>query len=98
MKDVSFHPAFHTPRYRYCLFVDDLCIESVTFQDMNNYWPVVKLLNKEWGPLPVSERTCNIYPGFEDGETEYDEEDVDWMYMNIGSDPFNEKPIYGEIS
>jgi valyl-tRNA synthetase len=66
-------------RYNFCLFVDDICIESL---DEMRY-PVVKLLWGQWGPLKPHERNYVIHPEYEDGETDEDDEDVGWTYMSV---------------
>lgn len=45
----------------------------------------MKLLCKDWAdPLSPEERkNAVVHPGFHDGVTEYDEEDVGWMYMPV---------------
>ncbi|KAL2130078.1 hypothetical protein VTI74DRAFT_6916 [Chaetomium olivicolor] len=74
--------ATSTPRYEYCLFVDDICLESVDHPGIDS--PVVKLLCKNWeSPFPLEERNYTVPAPFHDGATEYDEEDVGWMYMPL---------------
>lgn len=66
-------------RYKFCLFVDDICLESLDQKGSN--WPVVKVLEKNWGPLPADQRQYKIHPDYHDGETDQEEEEVGWMYM-----------------
>lgn len=68
-------------RWNFCLFVDDICLESLDHM----FFPVVKLLYKQWGRLEPHERTYEVHPSWEDGVTDIDEEDVGWMYMDICS-------------
>ncbi|KAG6064411.1 hypothetical protein E4U32_000236 [Claviceps aff. humidiphila group G2b] len=83
-----------TPRYKYCLYVDDLCIESLDQDDVD--CPVVKILDKDWEPytpeeikeLEESEGLGVIGDGttpapFLDGLTDDLKEDVGWMYMPV---------------
>ncbi|EFY96769.2 hypothetical protein X797_009163 [Metarhizium robertsii] len=80
--DVDWSHATSTPRYEYCLFVDDVCLESVDHAGVNS--PVVKLLRKNWeSPFPPQERNYTVPAPFHDGATEYHEEDVGWMYMPL---------------
>lgn len=46
---------------------------------------MVKLLCKDWkDPLSSEVRqSAVVHPRFHDGVTEYDEEDVGWMYMPV---------------
>ncbi|GIC86850.1 uncharacterized protein Aud_003226 [Aspergillus udagawae] len=66
-------------RYNFCLFVDDICIESLDEMSC----PVVKLLWGQWGPLKPHERNYAVHPEYEDGETDEDDEDVGWTYMSV---------------
>ncbi|KAF9888673.1 hypothetical protein FE257_008431 [Aspergillus nanangensis] len=66
-------------RYNFCLFVDELCLESL--REMRS--PVVKLLWKQWGQLQEHERTYSVNPEWHDGSTDEEEEDVGWMYMSV---------------
>jgi hypothetical protein len=66
-------------RYNFCLFVDDICLESL--DEMT--FPVVKLLWAQWGHLEPHERNYTVHPDYDDGETDEDEEDVGWMYMSV---------------
>ncbi|KAG5915597.1 hypothetical protein E4U61_004446 [Claviceps capensis] len=81
-----------TPRYKYCLYVDDLCIESLDQDGV----PVVKILDKAWEPytpeelkeLEESEDLGAMADGstpapFHDGFTDDWEEDVGWIYMPV---------------
>lgn len=80
--DVDWHYATSTPRYKYCLFADDLCLESVDHP--GSHRPAVKLLCKDWeSPYLPEERNYSVPAPFHDGATEYDEEDVGWMYMPL---------------
>ncbi|KAG6285675.1 hypothetical protein E4U09_007192 [Claviceps aff. purpurea] len=44
---------YMTPRYKYCLYVDDLCIESMDQDGV--HVPVVKILDKAWEPYMPEE-------------------------------------------
>ncbi|KAI0200143.1 hypothetical protein F4808DRAFT_470572 [Astrocystis sublimbata] len=91
--DLSWIYATTTPRYVYCLFVDDICLESVDYPSIDS--PVVKLLWKDWeSPWPVQERNYTTPAPFHDGGTEYDEEDVGWMYMPV-HDYFDKYDLLG---
>ncbi|KAG6137227.1 hypothetical protein E4U12_000752 [Claviceps purpurea] len=83
-----------TPRYKYCLYVDDFCIESLDQDDAN--CPVVKILDKDWEPytpeeLKYFEETEGLgvigdgtTPApFLDGLTDDLKEDVGWMYTPV---------------
>ncbi|KAG6072088.1 hypothetical protein E4U15_007113 [Claviceps sp. LM218 group G6] len=85
-----------TPRYKYCLYVDDLCIESLD-QDHADC-PVVKILHRDWEPYTpeqlreIEETEGLVVTGdgnppapFLDGLTDDWEEDVGWMYMPVMS-------------
>ncbi|KAG6033325.1 hypothetical protein E4U19_006662 [Claviceps sp. Clav32 group G5] len=85
---------YMTPRYKYCLYVDDLCIESLD-QDHADC-PVVKILDKDWEPytpeqikeIEEAEGLGIVGDGttpapFLDGLTDDWEEDVGWMYMPV---------------
>lgn len=67
-------------RYNYCLFVDDICLESLEHM----MEPVLKLLERQWGHLEPAERGYIIHPEWEDGQTDEEEEDVGWTYMTVG--------------
>lgn len=74
--------ATSTPRYKYCLFADDICLESV--DQPGHDMPTVKILCKDWeSPYLPEERNYTVPAPFHDGATEYDEEDVGWMYMPV---------------
>ncbi|KAG6039142.1 hypothetical protein E4U41_003158 [Claviceps citrina] len=74
--------AMTAPRYEYCLFVDDICLESLEHPGVDT--PVVKLLHKNWeSPYPPHKRNYTIHPPYHDGATRYEEEDVGWMYMPL---------------
>ncbi|KAI8949279.1 putative muramidase [Xylaria longipes] len=81
VEDLELTGATSCPRYECCVLIDDLCLESLDYPNMNS--PVVKLVWRRWGPLDQDERQAPIYPGFHDGQTEYYEEDVGWMYMPV---------------
>ena len=66
-------------RYDFCLFVDDICLESLDHMDP----PVVKILRRDWGHLVPEKRGYAVYPGFEDGRTAEHCEDVGWMYIDL---------------
>ncbi|KAM5438562.1 hypothetical protein MferCBS31731_004853 [Microsporum ferrugineum] len=65
-------------RYNFCLF-DDICLESVDHMDL----PVVELLAKHFGARDPAERDYIIHPDYEDGETDNEEEDAGWMYLEV---------------
>jgi valyl-tRNA synthetase len=69
------------PRYNFCLFIDEICLESLDYMSM----PVVKVLCRFSGVRGENEREYTVYPGYEDGETEEEEEeeDVGWMYREV---------------
>ncbi|KAF3898090.1 hypothetical protein GTR04_0210 [Trichophyton interdigitale] len=64
-------------RYNFCLFIDDICLESM--EHMRR--PVVKMLAKNFGARKPEDRNYAVYPGWEDGETEEGDEEVGWMYI-----------------
>ncbi|KLJ12566.1 hypothetical protein EMPG_12394 [Blastomyces silverae] len=66
-------------RYNFCLFVDDISLESMKHMPE----PVIKLLCREWGPLPVQEGEYTVHPDFEDGKTADEKEDVGWRYIYV---------------
>ncbi|KAG6116884.1 hypothetical protein E4U13_001562 [Claviceps humidiphila] len=83
-----------TPRYQVCLYVDDLCIESLD-QDHADC-PVVKILDKDWVPyspeeIKIIKETEGLADDattpapFHDGLTDDWEENVGWMYMPVAS-------------
>jgi hypothetical protein len=62
--------------------VDDLCLESADHLGVTS--PVVKLLRKNWeSPFLPQERDYAVQVPFHDDFTEYEEEDVGWMYMPL---------------
>ncbi|KAG6086885.1 hypothetical protein E4U15_000401 [Claviceps sp. LM218 group G6] len=84
-----------TPRYKYCLYVDDECIESLNEDDGDCL--VVKMLEKTWEPytreeIEELERNGIGYlnldgttlPRFPHGLTNNTEENLGWMYMPVG--------------
>ncbi|KAK6214590.1 hypothetical protein LQW54_004312 [Pestalotiopsis sp. IQ-011] len=73
--------ASSTARYEFCLFVDNICLESLVHRSYHG--PVVKVLNKDWGNLTLEERKYKIHPDFHDGETDDESEEVGWMYLPI---------------
>lgn len=75
------HLAEHGTRYNYCLFVDDICLESVEHMR----YPVVKILERQFGHLALEKRGFTVHPEWEDGETDDPDEDVGWMYMHVDS-------------
>lgn len=80
--DVSHLSVDTTPRYNYCLIVDEICLESASHPE--GLGPVVKLVCRDWeSPWSSEERLQGVQEPFHDGITEYDEEDVGWMYMPI---------------
>ncbi|KAG6116883.1 hypothetical protein E4U13_001561 [Claviceps humidiphila] len=91
LDDITYkHLADMTPRYKYCLYVDDLCIESLDQDEDDSKCPVVKILNKDWEPYTLEEikELGTIYNGttpapFLDGFTNDLAEDVGWMYMPV---------------
>ena len=66
-------------RYDFCLFVDDICLESLDHMDP----PVVKMLRRNWGHLAPEKRGYTVHPDFEDGRTGDDWEEVGWMYIDL---------------
>ncbi|EEQ34604.1 conserved hypothetical protein [Microsporum canis CBS 113480] len=66
-------------RHNFCLFVDDICLESL--KHMSD--PVIKLLGKKFGVREPGDRDYIVYPGWEDGDTDCEEEDVGWIYIEI---------------
>ncbi|UKZ70680.1 uncharacterized protein TrAtP1_011653 [Trichoderma atroviride] len=80
--DIDWLRATSTPRYEYCLFADDICLESVDQPGLD--LPVVKILWKDWeSPWSPEEMSRPVPAPFHDGVTEYWEEDVGWMYMPL---------------
>ncbi|KAJ5523810.1 hypothetical protein N7494_010460 [Penicillium frequentans] len=76
---------FLSPRYNFCLFVDDFCLDSLEFFENSSSGPVVKILSKPWGNLTLQEREYKIHPEWHDGETDDEFEMVGWMYTPIHS-------------
>ncbi|EFQ97702.1 hypothetical protein MGYG_00741 [Nannizzia gypsea CBS 118893] len=66
-------------RYNFCLFADDICLESIEHMKA----PVIKLLARDFGVRGPAERDYIIHPDYEDGETDNEEEDVGWMYLEV---------------
>lgn len=82
ISDVSYLSVDITPRYKYCLVVDEICLESVEHPE--GLGPVVKLVCRDWEcPWSPEEKRQGVQPPFHDGITEYDDEDVGWMYMPL---------------
>ncbi|KAK4871129.1 hypothetical protein LT330_000366 [Penicillium expansum] len=79
------HQYFLGPRYNFCLFVDDFCLESLELFEKALCGPIVKILSKPWGNLTPQERNYKIHPEWHDGETDEEYEMVGWMYMPIHS-------------
>lgn len=72
------------PRYKYCLVVDEICLESV--EQPRAVFPVVKLLYRDWeNEWSSEERLQGVQPPFHDGITDSIDEDVGWMYMWLSS-------------
>ncbi|KOS43014.1 hypothetical protein ACN38_g6088 [Penicillium nordicum] len=76
---------FLGPRYNFCLFVDDFCLESLELFKNSLCGPVVKILSKPWGNLTPQEREYKKHPEWHDGETDDELEMVGWMYIPIHS-------------
>lgn len=97
-QDVDWRLASETPRYEYCLFVDDFCIES--WDPDSTRLPVVKLLRKDWEPeSPTSsprEEEQEPPSPFYDGFTDNDEEDVGWMFLSV-DDYVEQYELLGEM-
>ena len=72
-----------TPRRFCCLFVDEICLESLEFPFPRER-PAVKLVVRDWenGWSP-EERLQEISSPWHDGITDCMEEDVGWMYMSV---------------
>jgi hypothetical protein len=64
------------PRWGFCFLVDDICLRSLNRAD--GFGDVVKMVNLRFH----GGRCENIAEGWEDGETDDDQEDVGWMYVN----------------
>ncbi|KAM0523146.1 hypothetical protein ACHAPE_001638 [Trichoderma viride] len=88
--------ATSTPRYEYCLFADDICLESM---DQSGYdMPVVKILPRDWeSSLSPEEMSQPVPAPYHDGVTEYWEEDVGWMYMPL-NDYMDKYDLLGRVS
>ncbi|KAL2837238.1 hypothetical protein BJY01DRAFT_221173 [Aspergillus pseudoustus] len=69
-------------RYNFCLFVDDICLESLDHMSC----PVVKVLCRFSGARGPDERDYIVHPEYEDGETDDEEENVGWMYTSVVDD------------
>ncbi|KAK7928369.1 hypothetical protein PG985_005367 [Apiospora marii] len=86
-----YSPEYHRPRYRYCLVVDDLCLESFdqVKDEYDRLFPAVKLLSLQWwGPTIDEEEVVDGEVGPESHPTDEDVEwwfhqDVGWMYMSV---------------
>ncbi|KAK1244021.1 hypothetical protein MKX08_002159 [Trichoderma sp. CBMAI-0020] len=86
--DIGWHYATSTPRYQYCLFADDICLESM--DQPGFHMPVVKILCKDWeSPWSPEEMSRPVPAPFHDGFTEDYEEDVGWMYMSLSGYDWN---------
>ncbi|KFZ11689.1 hypothetical protein V502_07453 [Pseudogymnoascus sp. VKM F-4520 (FW-2644)] len=82
ISDVDYLSVDITPRYKYCLVVDEICLESVEHPE--GLGPVVKLVCRDWECLwSPEEKLQGVQPPFHDGITEYYDEDVGWMYMPL---------------
>ncbi|CAH0046878.1 unnamed protein product [Clonostachys solani] len=70
------------PRYNFCLFIDDVCLESLDKMAI----PVVKLINRRWtqgGERQQKSDADDGNPGWEGGVTNNEFEDVGWMYVHV---------------
>lgn len=76
---------FLGPRYNFCLFVDDFCLDSFELFEKSPSGPIVKCLSKPWGNLTLQERNYKIHPEWHDGETDDELEMVGWIYLPIHS-------------
>lgn len=76
---------FLGPRYNFCLFVDDYCLDSLELFDNSPSGPIVKCLSKPWGNLTLQERNYKIHPEWHDGETDDELEMVGWIYLPVCS-------------
>lgn len=67
--------------------------------DQSGYdMPVVKILCRDWdSPWSPEERSQPVPAPFHDGFTEYDEEDVGWMYMPL-SNYMDKYDLLGRVS
>ena len=80
--DVSYLSVDITPRYKYCLVVDEICLESL--EHLEGLGHLVKLVCRDWGWFwRPEEKLRGVHPPFYDGISEYDDEDVGWMYMSL---------------
>lgn len=74
---------FAGTRYNYCLLVDEVCLESLDRMAS----PVVKLVRKDFaddeGRDGGGRTSLAAPPGWEDGVTDSEEEDVGWMYLPV---------------
>ena len=85
IEDIGHTGVDTTPRYLYCLVVDEICLESLEYPFPGSC-PAVKLVLGDWqSPWSPEEKLQEICEPFHDGFTEYDEEDVGWMYMPVDS-------------
>ncbi|KAL5356161.1 hypothetical protein BJX96DRAFT_162241 [Aspergillus floccosus] len=64
-------------RYNFCLFVDEICLESLVHMEGD---PVVKVLSRGSMYLPPEERDYQVHPNWEDGVTDEPDEYVGWTY------------------
>lgn len=70
------------PRYNFCLFVDDICLESLDKMAI----PVAKLVSRRWtqgGEMQQGGDSDDENPGWEGGVTNNEFEDVGWMYVQV---------------
>ena len=82
-KDLAMRRATSTPRYEYCLVVDEICLESLDYP-LPGKSPVVKLVCRDWEMYLTPEQMLKDTPWpYHADITEYDEEDVGWMYMSL---------------
>ncbi|PVH85899.1 hypothetical protein DL98DRAFT_393991, partial [Cadophora sp. DSE1049] len=83
IKDLALRRATTAPRYEYCLLVDEISLESLDYPFPGRSL-VVKLVCRDWEiDLTVEEKLQEVPPPYHAGITEYDEEDVGWMYMSL---------------
>ncbi|KAL7922554.1 hypothetical protein ACQKWADRAFT_292773 [Trichoderma austrokoningii] len=86
--DIGWLYATSTPRYDYCLFADDICLESV--DQSGCHMPVVKILCRDWeSPWSLEEKNRPVPAPYHDGFTEEWEEDVGWMYLPVSNYVYN---------
>lgn len=85
-----YSPEYHRPRYRYCLVVDELCLESFdhAIEEYSRFFPAVKLLSLQWWGPTIEEEGVDGEVGPEshptdDGVEEWFDQDVGWMYMSV---------------